>query len=196
MLPEGRAAADKVIYDAANLRYIAENAGKKGLEKRAPATGWTVRQTIGHLAFALHSYADSLPVLTGVEPGNPGGFDVAAFNAETAARTEKMPLPRILEELADGRDRCIDAFLALAEGDLDRPAGGAQTVRDLLRIWQCHFETHALDLLDAMPVFEQDPMVLNWVLHADFSAQPGLLERRQQLAARVREWLLEHQEDE
>lgn len=52
-----------------------------------------------------------------------------------------------------------------------------------------HFEEHGLDLADAEPALRRDPMILNWLLYADFQGQPELLERQERLAADVREWL-------
>ena len=52
------------------------------------------------------------------------------------------------------------------------------------------------DIIDALPKLKRDAMVLNWVLYADFAAQPGPLERQKKLANEVREWLRAEEEDE
>jgi hypothetical protein len=195
MLPEMRAAADRLIFDCATTHYVATTIGKRALDRRIERLGWTVRQLVGHLALSLEAYADALPRLTGGE-ASPEPFDWDAANAEMAVTTAKTPLPELLETLARGRDRCIDGFLALGETALAKPMAGGTTVGEVVRSWLPHFEEHALDFADAEPKLRRDPMVLNWILYADYAGRPDLLDRQGALMTEVREWLRDEDDED
>lgn len=196
MLPEMRAAADKLIFDCANTEYVATTIGPRALDKPVERLGWTVRQLIGHLALSLEAYADNLPKLTGAEVSQPGTFDWDAANAEMATKTAKTPLPDLLETLTRGRDRCIAGFAVLDAAALARPVAGDTTLGDVIDSWLPHFEEHALDFLDAVPKLRRDVMVLNWVMYADYAGRPDLIERQQELMGEVREWLDEDEDEQ
>ncbi|MCK9519421.1 MAG: DinB family protein [Dehalococcoidia bacterium] len=188
MLPEMRAAADKLIFDCANTEYVATTIGPRALDRPIERLGWSVRQLIGHLALSLETCADKLPKLSTAAPSELESFDRDEANAEMAAKTAKTPLPDLLETMARGRDRCIAAFADLDEQALARKVAGETTLGDVIRSWLPHFEEHALDFLDAEPKLRRDILVLNWVLYADYGDRPDLIERQRELMAEVRQW--------
>lgn len=193
MLPEMRAAADRFIFDVANAKYAGAIAGKRGLERKAPGSDWTVRQQLGHLAFALHRYADVIPALSAGEPAN---FDPKTDNVEDARRSAKLPLPDIFDTMSAGRDRVIAVLETLDEAALDRPVRGDLRLRDAVTAFVNHAEHHAIDFADALPQARMDPMILNWVLYADYDLQPALFERQQKLAAEVRAAIAAAEDDD
>lgn len=183
MLPELHAAADRIVFDVANAKYAGAIAGKRGLERKAPGSEWTVRQALGHLAFALHRYADVIPAFAA---GEPAHFDPESDNVDDARRSAKLPLPDILDTMAAGRDRLIAVLETLDEAALDRPVRGDLRLRGVVAAFAGHAEHHAIDFADALPRARMDPVILNWVLHADYTGRPALFERQQKLAAEVR----------
>lgn len=188
MLPATRAAADKLIFDCANIAYIASLFDRKALERPVERLGWSVRQVFGHIALQLDWAADAVPKLLAADPNERGAVDWDALNAEFARKAEGMSLVEILETMARGRDRLIAQLLALSEADLNRKVLGETTLVDIIESWLPHMEEHALDLLDAEPALRRDPMVLGWILYADFPGRPDLNERVDQLYEEVREW--------
>lgn len=186
MTPETRAAADRLILDVANVKYLAMTLGKGDLDRRCEATGWTMRQTIGHLAASLQVYGEALPRMAGGHEAAEERFDWDALNAETARRTAATPLPELLEALSGGRDGTIEALLALSEADLARPVTADVPLRAVIAAWMTHLSEHAIDFADTLPAARFDPMLLNWVLHADYSKSAARLERQQKLMAEVR----------
>jgi len=188
MLPEMRAAADKLIFDVATTKYVASIIGKRALDRRIDSLGWTVRQLLGHLAFSLETYADQVAALAAGDD-SAARIDWDAANAEAAEATAKRRLPELLDTMSGARDRCIAEFSRLDEQALERQVRDGMTIRQIVNGCMGHFEEHALDLTDAEPRLRQDPMVLNWILYADFERHPRLKARQEQLVAEVREWL-------
>jgi hypothetical protein len=66
---------------------------------------------------------------------------------------------------------------------------------DVLNVWSKHIAHHGMDLVDAVEEVRFDPMVLNWILYADFSADPSRLSRQQHLLAEVRDRLADDDGD-
>lgn len=190
-----RAQADRLIVDVANTKYLAASLAEGDIDRLCPATGWTVRQTLGHLALMLEFHADGLPGLSGVAPPGPGSVpDWDSINAAMAGQTAHMPLPEIHANLVRGRDRCIEGFLDLTMLQLGREIVPGVDLLAVLKTWDRHFAIHAIDLADALPALRRDPLVLNWVLHADYRRDPGRLARQQALAAEARERLAEEED--
>jgi hypothetical protein len=191
-----RAASDRLIFDVATVKYLVSAMRKNDFERRCKALDWTVRQTIGHLALSLETAAAALPELLAADPGAdnaPPDWD--ALNADMARETATMPIGDIMETLARARDASIAAFLPLSEADLARPVTASVTVGDIIESWGSHFDLHAIDLVDAIPRLRFDPLLLNWVLYADYSRNPDLLARQQRLLADVREHYAEEEDD-
>lgn len=188
MQPELRAAADKLIFDVATAKYVASILGKRVLDRRIESLDWTARQLIGHLALSLEAYAGALERVASGE-GGLARSDWDAANAEMAAKTEKARLPDLLETMSNARDHAIGALSRMDQQSLSREVREGVSGADVVESCLGHFEEHGLDLADAEPALRRDPMMLNWLLYADFQGQPELLERQERLAADVREWL-------
>ncbi len=187
MTPEIRAIADRFILDTANLKYLATALPKGGLEREVPDSEWSVRQLLRHLVDSLERYVE----LSGafLERGDvPAGLDTTECNAMTAEAARKTTLPALL-----GRcDAALSALLGLLAAMPEEAAGqpfGPLRFGDALGAWSKHTVRHGLDLVDAVEELRLDPMALNWILHADFSADAALLARQQHLLAEVRDHL-------
>jgi len=84
MIPAVRAVADRFILDTANVKYVAANLPAGSLERIVEETGWTIRQTLAHVAVSLENYANALKWLVeGVEPDRTGRYPWPR-NAEVA----------------------------------------------------------------------------------------------------------------
>jgi len=194
MLPEVHALADRLVYDVAMLKYVATGLPKSGLERAVPG-GWTVRQVLAHLAASQAMYVEALDRFLAGERPLPAGWDPDRINAEAAQRYSKARLPDTLRGLATSRDALILCFEQLSAVQLACPFGHVPSLRKVLFAWSRHCEEHALDLVDALPGLRIDPMVLNWVLHADYSDSPDRNARQQRLFAEARDQI-DHEDDE
>ncbi|MCE7927749.1 MAG: maleylpyruvate isomerase N-terminal domain-containing protein [Dehalococcoidia bacterium] len=186
MLARVHALADKLIYDVAMARYLAATLPKNGLERKIPG-GWTVRQLIGHLGDAQARYAAALANVLAGEPPFPGGFDPERQNSAAAPAFASARLPALLESLDQTRSSLLDLMGSFSPAQLEMPFSHGLSLIEALGAWSGHIEGHALDVIDAVPELGRDPMVLNWVLYADYTADPGRLVRQQRLLEAVRE---------
>jgi hypothetical protein len=192
MTPELRSIADRFILDAANLKYLATNLPPGALERRVEALDWTVRQAIGHFVVWQEAYDEIVPrMLTG--NALPAAFRGDDFNANGAEETRGTPLPELLARMQSGLSR----LLTMIDGMPDSPAGapGRQATVDFLAHCASHVAEHAIDLVDTLPELRFDPMVLNWVLYADYSHDPRSFARQQALMADVREHFVDEDEE-
>lgn len=193
MTPELRAILDRFMVDWANVKYIATTLPKGGLEAEVPGLEWNVRQLFAHVAASLERYAE-LAEGFAKDGSHPVGFDPEAFNAETAEAAKRTPLPAILGRADRAINGLFETFAALPDDAGDRPYANLR-FGDELHAWSLHCIEHGMDLADALPHTHDDPMVLNWILYADFDDDPARLARQQRLLEEVRERLAEQGED-
>jgi len=185
MTPEIRAVADRFILDTANLKYLATALPRGGLEREVPDLEWSVRQLLGHLVASLERYGELSRAF--LDAGDvPINLDPTEFNATTAAATRRITLPVLLARCDAAVGALLERLAAMPEEAADRPFGQTR-FGDALDIWSKHVMHHGMDLVDAVEEFRLDPMVLNWILHADFSAEPARLARQQHLLAEIRD---------
>lgn len=180
MLPLLRAAADQLIYDIANVEALLEGVDDEGLALRCEATGWSVSETIAHLA---HSQAARATALEGVLAGEDAAPSEAAGGPLDAAIEDTIALYR------EARDRTIASFALLTASQIGAPfAGctGAATLAQAVRAWAGHPGKHALDLLEAIPAARADTFVLNWALYQTFPDDEPWLARRRRLFEELR----------
>lgn len=185
MTPAVRAAADRFILDAANLKYLASCIPKGGMDRSVEALGWTVRQVIGHLVASQERYGQTIALLLADDPPAPGR-GVEEFNAQVAEQTRSTPLPDLLGRL----DLATARLLALCERIPSEPSDyklDGLCLADALGPWSTHVAEHGIDLVDALPELRFDPMILNWILYADYSADECRFQRQLRLMADVRE---------
>lgn len=172
MEPRLRAIADRYILDVANLRFMAASLSDEALARRVVDSEWTVAEVVVHLTDATEVQANCIeqaragvPIEAGYRSPGPGdpGPEVQAT----------------LDRLGTARDRVIGALAAIPPID-DKDVAA-------LDRWSCHYARHAIDLAEALPEVRMEPMVLNWLLHADFRDEPPAFRRQQALLAEVRE---------
>lgn len=189
--PEARATADRFMFDTGNLKYFAMQLPKGGLERIATPTGWSVRQTLAHLADAQGGYAEVIEGLHhGVTPA-PETFDPTVHNAEVAASHRETPLPEIIA-LFDSSIRWLVAALLGMDEAVSGAAVGVHTLQDALRSWSNHAAGHGMEMLDVVPELRDDALLLNWLLYENFADAPGHLESQRRLLEELREKYPDH----
>lgn len=185
MTPEVRAVADRFILDVANLKYLASCIPKGGLDRPVEALGWTVRQAIGHLGASQERYGRTIADLL-ADAAATASFDVDEFNAEVAEQTRSTPLPDLLGRLDLATARLLALFERMPPGVEDREVGG-HSLADLLGPWSEHVAEHGIDVVGALPEVRLDPMILNWILYADYSGDERRFQCQASLMAEVRD---------
>ncbi len=185
MIPSVRAVADRFIFDTANVRYIAAALPPGGLERVIPSSGWTVRQLIHHLGAGTMGTAQALERAIRGEQLLPDAFTPDEFNRRAAEQSRSMPLSEVLEILDTARDRMLKALEAVPASLLPETFG-RHTLLEQITNWSFHYVEHGLDFADALPELRQDPMVLNWLLYADYSDDAERAARQARLLGEVR----------
>lgn len=194
MTPEIRAIADRFILDTANVKYLATVLPKGALARPTPAGDWTVRQVIGHIVAGLERHVEFSRLFL-ADGTFPDSFDPQEFNALSAAATRKTTLPVLLARL-DAATGDMLSLLGTMPEDSASSQFGPVRLGDAFGIWSRHIAHHGMDLVDAVEELRVDPMVLNWILHADFAADPERLPRQQHLLAEVRDHLAKDAEED
>ena len=186
MVTAVRALADRFIYDTATVKHIARNLPDGAAERVTPASGWTVRQLLAHLALNQERYARTVRQwLSDPEKADPGG-DPTEPNARIAEENVATPVEDIVGTFDASIRELVAACGEMEETRLSAPLG-QWPILDVLASWSRHQGQHSIDLLSALPEFKTDPMALNWVLHFDFSNRPEWSEWQRNLIAEVRE---------
>ena len=185
MVPEVRALADRFIYDTATLKYIAANAPQDGLDRSTPGAGWTVRQTLAHLAENQVRYAETIARWLGDEPGLRLPGDPTQENAAAAERNAGAPVASIIAMFDRSVREIVSASDQVDEAKAAGEIGGWPVMR-VLNAWASHAQGHAVDIVTALPELKTDPMVLNWALHFDYSNEPNSARWQVALAQEVR----------
>jgi hypothetical protein len=184
MTPELRAILDRFMYEQATVTHIVMPLPAEGAERVVDGTGWTIRQLVAHFADSQEGYAAAVGRWLAGEPVEPAGFDRDRANAETARANAETPLPELLVRLRKSLRALSAAFHAIPDERLAEPFGAHSAVETFHR-WERHYLDHGLDLLDAVPEVRFDPLVLNWILYAEFVDEPSKV-RQQQLMQEVR----------
>lgn len=190
MTPASRAAADRFILDTANVKYIAEYLPKGSVHRVVVTTGWTVGQTIGHLALEMTDLAAAIEAL--VAGGEEGGVDIAHTDAEHAKISAKWGAKELVRRLDAGLV-AVTGALAKFDPAQSGPSVGGRPVEDILD--STHAAAHGLELAEALEEMRFDPMMLNWLLYADFSGKLELFDRQQKLFEDARAYFRELGED-
>lgn len=133
--------------------------------------GMVRRQVLAHLASKTASDGRAIESLVAGEGLQAGGREPSAAPAET--------LDSILARLRAARDIVVAALSKV-------PSVGDDEATTLDQ-WSRHYARHGIDLSEALPELRMEPMVLNWLLYADFRDEPVAFRRQQALLAEVRE---------
>lgn len=184
MTPELRAILDRFIYEQATVTHIVMSLPSEGAERVVDGTGWTVRQLVAHFAESQEGYAAAIGRWLAGERVEADGFDTDRANAGTAQANAETPLPELLVRLRKSLRALFAAFHAIPDEGLAEPFGG-HTALETFHTWERHYLDHGLDLLDAAPEVRFDPLVLNWILYAEFSDERSN-SRQQQIVKDVR----------
>ncbi len=192
IVPAARAAADRFILDTANVKYIAEYLPKDAIKRIVPANGWTVGQTIGHLALEMNDLAVAIDAAAAGSDQSSAVVEFAVSETEHARASAKWSANELTRRLDAG---LIAITTALAKFDPAQsgPSIGRWPVEDILD--SVHAAAHGLDLADALEEMRFDPMMLNWLLYVDFSDKPELFDRQRQLLDDARAYFQEEEED-
>lgn len=194
MLPLLRAVSDRFIYDNATLVTVAALLDAGGTnEGRCAATGWTPRQTLGHLGYAQEGYAVALERVVAGEPiTRPSG---RLNQQQQAAQYAAADVSALIGELHAGRDRVLAALSALSDMLAAAPFAehtGTLTVAEVVSgFFATHMREHGIDLLEAAPALAEDPVVLDWALEPAFAEgrEPEWLARRRAVIEAARQRL-------
>ncbi len=179
-----RAAADRCLYDTANLSLLLAALPGDALARPCGTSGWTVGQTIAHLVGMVAADAEAIErFVAGETPPQPTETADASWSAEDLAAA----IPRARNRMLAALERVKFAHAARLYGE--------RKLADTVLAWGEHSMEHALDFTDAVPELCDDPMVLNWVLWQTPGAAPGLVERQARLYERVKDRLMMQTEE-
>lgn len=184
MTPELRAILDRFMYEQATVTHIVTSLPAEGAERVVDGTGWTVRQLVAHFAAAQEGYAAAICRWLAGEQVEPNDFDPDRTNGDTAAASAGTPLPEAIARLRESLRTLSAALDGIADERLDEPFG-AYGALETFHAWERHYLDHGLDLLDAAPEVRFDPLVLNWILYAEFADELSSA-RQQKLMEEVR----------
>lgn len=171
---------DRFVLDIACLHAVAEMLPERSLERRVPATSWTVRQTFNHVALAIHEYGSMVARFLEGEPVIAAGFDRDTLNAGHVSQAGVTPLPEILASLGHARDRLFAALERLSPTQHEMPFAGEVMVA-VLADWSQHGARHALELLEALPEIRFEPFFLSWLLGSELGGSEEISARRERL---------------
>ena len=170
MLPLAKAAADRLLFDIASLRYVVTSIPEGGLDKPVSDGEWNAREILAHIAAYLDLYGGVLERIKRGEEPFPPDFSLEAFHDQTpdgGASGDSSHLPDLLTRLDDARDRLTAALGPLTAKDLKLPFRTA-TIGNAIQRWPMHVPAHALEIVATFPEFHIDPLILNWLLVIDF----------------------------
>lgn len=188
MLVPLRTIADRFIFSNANLKYIAGNLPKGGLERVVEGSRWTVRQTIGHLAATQDEYYARVigRWVRNEQPVRDPNREVHSANAETATRFAKTSLEEMIPLLDRSLAVIVESLEGVDEAKLEDVFASWSPLEGF-EAWSHHIEQHAPELMDTLPEFKRDPMVLNWVLGIEYEGNEQGRQWQVRLASEVRE---------
>lgn len=121
---------------------------------------WCVREVIGHLiATDTGAFSDRIAAIVAGEPV------IAGFDPWAAIRERDFtqgPLPSLLDEFEDTRDRSVEFVRSLSAADLrhtaDYPGFGTFAAGDFVFEWPFHDQEHLRQILAALQPRYLQPM--------------------------------------
>ncbi|MEX2081076.1 MAG: hypothetical protein WEC33_05625, partial [Dehalococcoidia bacterium] len=143
-----RAAADRLTWEGALMDHLVASLPADSGERLCPRLAWTVDQVLAHLA-AGHAHA------------------ATALGSLLAGASPAPLSPR--EELAAARDRLHDLLVSIQSLGVPGGEQGAAIGEALARS-AGHYSEHTWDILEAVPELANDPLLCNWLLFVDYSA--------------------------
>lgn len=192
LIPELRAAADRLMHTEAYLRHIAAELRPNEHERHCKATGLSVRQTCGHLAQWLEQEAATAERFIAGEPVFEEPFDEDALNREFSAKLGDTSTAALVGRFGAAREQMLGLYSRVTPEMAAAPVGDT-TFGLLLLQWTAHPQRHALDFAEALPRLRFDPLLLDWALAAELRERSEL-ERQLKLAEAARAYLRAHEE--
>jgi hypothetical protein len=193
MHPELRAIADQFIYEQATLKLIAALAPEGALARPVPGYEWNAAQLLAHLAQSLDAYREVVD--RWIAGGNSlEGWDPDAMNAETAAANVSATAGDLHRLFGSGLNGLVAALARVPDARIADQLGGHPAIETLRRL-AGHALAHAIPLVDALPEVRMDPLVLNWLLDAEFEDDAGR-QWQDALLREAREYISAHPHEE
>ena len=192
-----RAAADAFTYDIAMLIHVADLLEDVGLELRCDATGWTTRQSLGHLAANYERYATAFERRAAGQQPFAEPYDAARNNPLIAEAERDTPPETLIERLRLARARILASMAHVSPGMERAPFGeGLPALLDVARAWSRHGAAHAVDFIEAAPTLATDLLVANWAFYPLEGEDARLDQRRKALLKQLRSLSDETKEQE
>jgi hypothetical protein len=142
---------------------------------------------LAHLALNQERYARTVrDWLEDPAAADPGG-DPTEPNARMAEENRDTPVDHVVATFDASVRELVSVCDLVDEQRMKAAPLGRWPFVDVLASWSRHHSAHAIDLVSALPEFKTDPVVLNWVLHFDFSGRPEWSAWQLKLITEVRE---------
>lgn len=180
MTPELRAILDRFMYEQATVIHMVTSLPPGGIDRVMPGPGWTVRQLVAHFADSQERHASTIERWLAGESAAPGEFDIERINAMSADANAATPLPDLLTRLRKSLRTLIAAFENVPGAMVEARLDGGPAI-EAFHAWERHYRDHAFDLLDVSPELKFDPLVLNWILYAEFEDEEFCARQRELL---------------
>lgn len=193
MTPELRAIADRFIYEQATLKHLTALAPEEAMQRPVNGTEWNVGQLLAHLGASMSTYAEAVRNWLLGEPQDER-IDPDATTAGTVDRFVGASRLDVTRELGQGLVNLFAALSAIPDERLSDTFGGAAAI-DTLRTFGEHCLGHAIPLVEALPEVRMDPLVLNWLLGAEFDDESSRAWQRS-LLAEAQEYIASHPDED
>lgn len=120
------------------------------LARPSPNEGWTVKDTLGHVAAAEGGMLVLIERSLQGQPTVVEGFDINRYNAGQVRRAKEKSVADLLAQMEESRAKLLALLDPLSDADLDRPAKhpvrGDCTCEEIFRIIAWHEGLHAEDI--------------------------------------------------
>lgn len=166
MEPILRAAADRLIHHTAYLAYVAGEMTPEELEERCEASGYTMRETIGHCVLWMERFVSLVHLLLTEGAAAYERPNADAVNADEREAMGSDDREGLLRRMAVARDAIIAEYATATAPRLSEPLHD-DTIGETIHRWTAHLERHALDFAETLPELRYDPLLLDWALSAN-----------------------------
>lgn len=182
MTPEVRAIADRFIYEQATLKHMLNLVQESAVVGPNGRNLSEVGSRFAHLACSLGAFAEAVArERSGTETSPDWDLCAAAArSAEGQGLSSRADIARVFGE-----------GLTSLFAELKRLPEDATSPPEALGPMSAHCQSHAIDLVDAIPEVRMDPLVLNWLLDLEFTDEASR-EWQAALLAEAREYVANH----
>jgi uncharacterized protein (TIGR03083 family) len=123
-------------------------------ERPVSSAGWTIRQTLAHLAGAEPSMITLCQRIIAGEGGAPPDFDLQRFNARQVEKRSQMRLAELLAALEDSRRQALALLAGLSPTDLQKRgrhgSGRDMSVAEIVATIGRHERDHGQEIEQAL----------------------------------------------